>query len=174
MKIRILRYGASDSVNRLVEILKGEGHDVKKLMLGEASSYCGIASHLVVNWGSSDRAKIRSTVRILNDPAAVGIVSNKLRTFQTLSERGFTGRIPDWTQDIDEAKRWIREEFTPVYCRTILQGSQGNDIIVAEREDQLVPCRLYVKKLPVDREIRVHVFGGSVIDFSQKKVSKLK
>ena len=174
MKIRILRYGVSDSLNRLVDILKEYGHDVKKLLLGEDSTYRGHSSHLVINWGSSDRAKVIGGVPMLNDPAAVKIVSDKLKTFQTLTDSGFAGRIPDWTVSKEEAKRWITQEYCSVYCRTILRGSQGHGIVVASSVGNLVDAHLYVKGVPVDREVRVHVFKGKVIDFSQKKVSKSK
>jgi len=169
MKIRILRYGVSDSLNGLIDILRADGHDVKKLLLGELSNYCGVRGHLVINWGSSDRGKVRNTVKILNDPAAVRISSDKLKTFEHLTAQGFTGRIPDWTTNKDEAKRWITEEFVPVYCRTILRGSQGHGIVVANTTDEIAEASLYVKKLPVDREVRIHVFNREVIDFSQKK-----
>jgi len=169
MKIRILRYGVSDSLNRLVDILKEDGHDVKKLLLGEDSTYRGYSSHLVINWGSSDRAKVIRGVPMLNDPAAVKIVADKLKTFQTLTDSGFAGRIPDWTVSKEEAKRWITQEYCSVYCRTILRGSQGHGIVVASSVGDLVDAPLYVKGVPVDREVRIHVFKEEVIDFSQKK-----
>lgn len=169
MKIKILRHAASDSLNSLIALLKEDGHEVTKLLLGDNSNYYGNKNHLVINWGSSYRGKVRSTVPVLNAPEAVAIAANKLHTFNKLKDSGLSGYIPSYTTNIHEASLWITRDMDKVYCRTLLTSSQGNGIVIASTIDELVPCDLYVRDVPIDREIRVHVFDGGVIDFSQKR-----
>jgi glutathione synthase/RimK-type ligase-like ATP-grasp enzyme len=76
---------------------------------------------------------------------------------------------PEYTEDIEVAKNWIIEDGATVMCRTLLRASEGRGIVIADRVDQLVNCRLYTKYVPKKEEYRVHVFNGQVIDVQQKR-----
>lgn len=162
-KIRIMPYKASKGARRLADALKDDGFNVMRLKV-TGSAYRGFPSHLIINWGCSDRRTIREGIEMLNDPNAVKIAQNKTDTFAAL------GRVPtpDWTTDRDVAASWIQEGYK-VYCRTLTRAREGRGIVVATTEDQLVSAPLYTKGLEIAREVRVHVFNSEVIDFSQKK-----
>ncbi len=75
---------------------------------------------------------------------------------------------PEWTRERAVATTWITDG-TPVVCRTILRGSEGRGIVVAETTDQLVNAPLYTRYFKKKKEFRVHVFNGQVIDVQEKR-----
>lgn len=168
MKIRFLRAAASRGCTALVNSLRDRGHDVKKLLIS-GSRYRGYPSHLIINWGSSCYRNIRPTHTIINKPEAVSLASNKLETFRKLSEAGLSYATPKWTPSKERAKEYIEDEMETVYCRTLARGSQGRGIVIASTVDELVDASLYTCKVDVERELRIHVFRNSIIDFAQKK-----
>ncbi len=116
----------------------------------------------VVNWGSGGNANG------LNKPSAVSKAVNKVSTFTYLKSAGV--RTPDWTTNREEAKQWFREGAT-VMCRTKIYGHSGQGIIIRKPEDGLdIPSApLYTKFVDKDKEYRVHVFNGKVIDCRVKQ-----
>lgn len=112
----------------------------------------------VVNWGSGG-------YQGLNKPDAVSRAVNKVATLSWLKSAGV--RTPDWTTDPREAKQWLREGAT-VMCRTKLNGHSGQGIVVAKTILDLVDAPLYTKYVNKEKEYRVHVFNGKVIDARQK------
>lgn len=168
MKIRILRAAVSEGCNALTEKLKEAGHDVKKIRI-PTSSYRGYPTHLIINWGRSDRDNIREILPILNDPDAVKVACNKLSTLLVLDRDGLSGFIPKWTTDKREAMTFIQRDCTQVYCRGLLRASEGRGIVVANSVEDLIDAELYTAKVDNKREVRIHIFKGQVIDFSQKK-----
>lgn len=76
--------------------------------------------------------------------------------------------IPDFSVAVEEATNWIAQGGS-VVCRTLLRGSEGRGIVVAERADQIVQAPLYTKYFKKKREYRVHVFNGEVIDVQEKR-----
>lgn len=168
MKVKVLRASASGGASRLISALKRDGFNVQKLLI-RGSTYRGFPSHVVINWGSTDRRLIREGMSIVNEPEAVANATNKVSTLRILEENGHSLNIPKWTTSSITAGSWITDEYDKVYCRTLTRGSQGRGIVYAETVDELVPAPLYTAALDVKREIRVHVFQSSVIDFAQKK-----
>lgn len=174
MKIRFLRHAVSEGLDNLVQALRELGHDVKKLNI-EGSKYRGFPTHLLINWGSSDRRTIRETLPILNDPSKIHNASNKKNCLSILKEAGLGAFIVPFTTNKEEAQMWISQGFS-VYGRSILHGTQGEGIIIFNSENPgITDLPLYTKGVMVKREVRTHVFKGEVIDFSQKKrVGKAK
>lgn len=166
--IRVLRNSISEGCNALVDRLREEGIEVKKLLL-DGSTYRGSSSHIIINWGSNSRQNIGSHFRILNKPSAVRSASNKIDTFRILSSQGLGHYVPKWTTSRNEACLWIDMDLDEVYCRTLTRASQGRGIVVATQADEIPPSPLFTARIPVDREVRVHVWGDKVIDFAQKK-----
>lgn len=76
----------------------------------------------------------------------------------------------DFTTDRAVAAAWLPDSC--VVARTILRGSEGRGIVVAERSEELVPAPLYTKYFKKKHEYRVHVFNGEVIDVQQKRKRK--
>jgi glutathione synthase/RimK-type ligase-like ATP-grasp enzyme len=78
---------------------------------------------------------------------------------------------PDFTTDRDVAAGFIRDGHA-VVCRTLLRGSEGRGIVVAESVEELVPAPLYTKYVKKKKEFRVHVLNGQVIDVQEKRKRK--
>lgn len=131
---------------------------------------------LVINWGSSQPYGFKNVnnVKILNAPNAVGIVTNKLSFFQFLfgpeSQNPYNGihvKTVDWTDDPKVAQSWADNEFV-VFARTKLTGHSGQGIIIVDKKQEVPPAPLYTKYVFKEKEYRVHVVGGKVIDTQQK------
>lgn len=131
---------------------------------------------LIINWGSTARILLsRNSQRVLNPPLAVEVSSNKLRTFEVLTNE----KIPSiaWTTDQKKALEWL-DEGSSIVCRKVLRGSSGRGIEIVKWLDwkaqgkpkvKLPNAPLYTKYFPKNQEVRVHVGGDSVIHYSQKK-----
>jgi hypothetical protein len=168
-KIRFIRYGISDSLSLLCEGLAEKGYDVKKQKL-VGSQWRGFATHFIINWGLSHRGTVRDGLPILNDPSGVAIASSKTKTFLKLKEVGLYPYLPKFTTEIEEAVELLNREGLPIYCRLYDSSSQGRGIHIASEVNDIRAAPLYTQKLPsIERELRVHVFNGNVIDFAQKK-----
>lgn len=86
----------------------------------------------------------------------------QLRRFQNANVESV-----EFTTDRNVANRWLPD--SPVVCRTLLRGSEGRGIVVAETADQMVAAPLYTKYRKKRKEFRVHVFNGAVIDVQEKR-----
>lgn len=131
--------------------------------------------HIIINWGNSKlpnwwSTAIRRDVQVLNEPDSVKYASNKLSTFEILSECEVS--IPEFTTSKAKATEWLENDEGKVMCRKILNGHSGRGIVVAREVDQLVDAPLYTKYIKKSYEFRVHVFRGKVIDYVQKKKRK--
>lgn len=163
-RLRIISHGPSDSLNLLLESLRTvDGLDVKKLKRNN-STYRYREDDVLFNYGCSSRRNLSPTDSIFNKPESVAIASNKLETFHQLPDEVCV----EWTISAAIAKKFLRNG-AKVYCRTLLQSSQGNGIIVANSEEELVAAPLYTIGYPHLREVRVHVFAGEVIHWGIKK-----
>jgi glutathione synthase/RimK-type ligase-like ATP-grasp enzyme len=118
----------------------------------------------ILNWGASSAHFTHNNW--INKPSAVAIASNKLSTFQKLKALGLS--IPLFTSDRNEAEIW-QEEGHKVVCRHKLSAHSGQGIVVCRPEDTLPYAPLYTQYAKKDKEYRIHVFGGRVIDFSEKR-----
>lgn len=123
---------------------------------------------VVINWGyrgTVDNALLIPT--LVNSPPKVGVASSKLRTLNKLKDAGI--RIPEFTQDRDEAMSWLASG-KPVLARLVLNGSSGEGIIgpllVA---DDLPHAPLYVKYIKKSHEYRVHVIKDECLLLQKKK-----
>lgn len=156
----------SGSAKRLAEELTNRvGLRVRNLYNDERSKFVPRDGHRIICWGSS-RAPF-SGGRFFNGPDRIAAASNKLVTFQTL--RNFPNvRIPAFTENKEEAAKWIEEGAIAV-ARTQLSAHSGAGIVVCSRVEDLPDCRLYTKYIKKKKEFRVHVVGGNVIDVQQKK-----
>lgn len=161
MKLRVLPYkagskSARDLVNQLSPraIIKKQRTPVKG------------RRKVLLNWGHSNPAFSLMGVTVLNAPEAVARASNKLTAFRILAAAGV--RIPEFTNDINVAKGWIEDERI-VLCRTLLRANSGRGIHVAKTEADLISAPLYVKYIRKEKEYRLHVFKGQVIDLVEKR-----
>lgn len=129
---------------------------------------------MVLNWGSTVHPKWLEDSRFslkpifVNHGDTVKKAIDKLAFFQHLSR---IDGIPllKWTEDRSVALSWV-EKGRPAVCRTKLGASSGEGIVLARAAEQVVEAKLYTRHYPKTHEFRVHVFGGNVIDLTQKKL----
>jgi glutathione synthase/RimK-type ligase-like ATP-grasp enzyme len=93
---------------------------------------------------------------------------DKLTQFKKFHEAQVSA--PEYTTDRATAIKWLADG--PVVARTILRGSEGRGIVIAENEEQLVNAPLYTRYIKKKKEFRVHVFNGQVIDVQEKRKKK--
>jgi len=154
-RIRINAYKAgSRSASALAGALSA------RVLRHTGSTFRPRATDLIVNWGSS--APIQGPARVLNNPAAVAVASNKLRSFEAFRAAGVS--IPDFWTD----RAAIPADAYPIVCRTVLSGHSGAGIVIADTPEALVAAPLYVRYVPKQDEYRIHVFGGEVIAVQRK------
>jgi hypothetical protein len=132
-------------------------------------TYDARRNDVIINWGNSTPPHFKSHSLDLNKPEAIALACNKLKTFQALSNAGFTD-LPIWSDSrYDIYNLWAGYPDRNVYCRTSLTGHSGSGIVIASNSYELVDAPLYTIQTKHKHEYRVHVFKGEVIDVQQKK-----
>lgn len=152
---------ASEGAKQLAEAM-----GIKRLK-HEGSKYKGSDKKIVINWGSSSVPDEVKKSRILNPTNVVALCSNKLNFFKALSGKGVT--IPDWTDDYDQAIKWVTDGHV-VCARTVLSGHSATGLVLMDKDNpkSFVKAPLYTKYVPKKDEYRVHVVAGKVIDVQRK------
>lgn len=144
----------------------------------EGSKFKGSEDKLVINWGSSTMSEEASKCKVLNNPEAVALASNKLSFFNRIAEwndnAAFAGdliSIPHHVTDHRSALEYYDDGFSLV-CRTILNGHSGQGIVLIDpavnNRHEIPDCQLYVVYQPKKSEYRVHVLGDKVVDIQKK------
>ena len=136
---------------------------------------------VVINWGSGQQLfpSTNNMVYWINDPLAVRRAINK----EWAWDRWVTDGIPtvEYCRDIDTAWSWINDDER-LLVRTSLTGTQGRGIYVYSRDGtewssmfdfegagDVTFVKVFGRNPQHVTEYRVHVMGGQVIDFVQKK-----
>ena len=135
------------------------------------SKFRGGAEKTVINWGASHfrlrKMEIGGT-RVINDPSAVHTATNKIYALTRFSVVGVS--CPFWTTNKEIVRTKIHEGEGAVkfLARTIINGSEGRGIKVVDNFLDIPDAPLYVQYIKKEKEFRVHVIGGKVIDIQQK------
>ena len=162
MRLRILPYNMTSESARVI----ARGLGVLRVYPDDRSRFVPRRSDVVINWGCSRVPMWLGTCNhVLNHPLLVRLAVNKLTCMRTFKES--TIPSPDWTEERSVAESWITQG-NRVYCRTMLQGKGGEGIVIATSLDEIVDAKLYTKGVQNEKEYRVHVFDGRVIDYSKK------
>lgn len=121
---------------------------------------------IIVNWGSSKYDFYGQVPKsILNHHNMVAQASNKLTSFAKFKEADV--KTVEWTTDIKVAIEW-NEEYV-VVVRQKLTGHSGDGIIIVEKNSpDMIIAPLYTKYVFKEKEFRVHVVNGAVVDTQQK------
>jgi glutathione synthase/RimK-type ligase-like ATP-grasp enzyme len=119
----------------------------------ERSKFRASLNKVVINWGSSTLPPHVQGCTVKNEPHRVGVATDKLKFFDLLKGQV---NIPEYCTDIETAKKWVRDGYV-VVCRTVLRGSGGDGIVIAEDEKALVKAPLYTQYVKKKEEYRVHV-----------------
>ena len=119
-----------------------------------------ISVPVLVNWGCSEPpAREVQAGRVLNDPLAVQVASNKLAFFEAVGDRA---RTPEWITNRDLAVQW-RDAGITVVCRLLLRASGGDGIVICEPGGVDIPhAPLYTKYVPKSHEYRIHVVRNAI------------
>lgn len=121
----------------------------------------------VINWGCSQFERAIHYDNILNSPTGVSWAVNKLRAFNCLQGHS---SIPEFTESLEEAKKWLAEGLTIVERHKLI-GHSGEGVRVVEPGQELQQAPLYVKYIPKKHEYRIHVFRDKAF-FVQRKARK--
>jgi hypothetical protein len=129
---------------------------------------------MVLNWGSTVHPKWLEDSRFQLKPYFVNHADGIKKAIDKHAFFQYASRIDGvpllkWTGKRETALSWV-EKGRPVICRTKLNGSSGEGIVLAKTQGELVDAKLYTRYYPKTHEFRVHVFGGVVIDLTQKKL----
>jgi glutathione synthase/RimK-type ligase-like ATP-grasp enzyme len=123
----------------------------------------------VIKWGNATIFRKGGVNKhFFNIPGAVYLATNKLKAFKTLSGHS---PIPEFTESLVEASRWLAEGFTVVERHT-LTGHSGEGIRIVWEGVELQKAPLYVKYIKKAAEFRVHVAFDKVIHVQQKVARK--
>jgi hypothetical protein len=121
---------------------------------------------VVLNWGNARFPHWLPNGSWLNKPDHVVIASNKLSSFVVLQRANIP--IPEFTTNIQVAKEWSVGNHI-VLARTLLNSHSGRGIHICRPGEALISAPLYVKYIRKQKEFRVHVFNGTIIDGSEKR-----
>jgi glutathione synthase/RimK-type ligase-like ATP-grasp enzyme len=124
--------------------------------------------HTILNWGSS-QAPVFPVYSVINSFEAVSKAANKLTTLQLLAKAEVS--CPVFFTDRVKAATAADTDMHTVVARTTLFGHSGQGIVIVEPGEgsRLPYAPLYTLYFKKKREFRVHVFGGNIIDFQEKK-----
>ena len=105
---------------------------------------------------------------ILNDPNSVSKCVNKLETLKTLTK--FEIPTLEFFDNFQDVKQYMEDNPDyKVIVRHLLNSKKGKGIELITDVNDLPEAPLYTAFYDKTHEYRVHVFGGKVIDFVQKK-----
>lgn len=134
---------------------------------------------VLINWGakaiSMPGVQLNPGISVVNPAPAVSSMSNKVNFFVNVgADDELRNYIPPVARNIEDASLLFRRANDIVVCRTVIDGSSGEGIVLATNPDALVPAPLYTKYIPKRDEFRVHFtksFGGNINVFAlQRKV----
>jgi glutathione synthase/RimK-type ligase-like ATP-grasp enzyme len=132
--------------------------------------------HTLINWGCHQlHPHLAEAGTIINPPEIVKAASNKLSFFRQMSGVPmFAPRLPDWTEEADEAAQWVAQG-EEVLGRMKLTGKGGDGIIFGSEQEtfeDFLECKLFVKYKKKKEEYRVHFLKKDMLDIQQKLLRK--
>lgn len=126
-----------------------------RILHRDNSRFVQRATDVVINWGQTGMEGLNKKARN---------ACNKLLCLSTLDVANIN--VPEFTTDMETAKEWA--EDGAVCCRTSVESSGGEDIVIVLRPEDVVDAPLYTRYIKKKDEYRVHVFNGDVIDMQRK------
>lgn len=121
------------------------------------------ATDAVINWGVSNMAVLNTPM--LNKPQAVKSAADKLKAFTMFAESEVSA--VEWTFDQSVAQIWCDQEYV-IVVRNKLTGHSGDGIVIIDKCGEVPQAPLYTKYIFKEREFRVHVVCGKVVDTARK------
>lgn len=141
-------------------------------------TYVPKANDIILNWGCSTKPNWGDNLngaKVLNKWDKIAVGADKKRTFEALKPAGVS--IPEFSTNVADARSWVQGGGVAV-GRQILNGSEGNGIVICETLDQVNAAqgvKLWTKYFNASSEYRVFVVRNPqtgqaiVFDGVQKK-----
>src|SRR6056297_1525542 len=163
-RLRILPYAMNSLSSRAIS----KHFNIKRVYPNR--NYRPKDGDVVLNWGFRGVAPIlenaNNNFTLLNKPIAVDRASDKISTLRLLKQNNVAH--VDFFLHKDGAIKSC-EDGNIIYCRTITRGREGKGIVLARKPEEIVDAKLYTKYFENDKEYRIHVFKGNIIDEVHKK-----
>ena len=104
--------------------------------------------------------------KVINSAEAVQLCVDKLKTLR----RMWLHEVPalEFSDNRETAQAWL-DKGESVIVRHTVKGKQGKGVELVGPEQYLPAAPLYTKFYDKTHEFRVHIVGGKVIDYVQKK-----
>lgn len=170
MKSRFWVYSGDRPSNGARELASCEGF----LRLRDGRFHKVKKTDFIINWGSTVWPNpLQWPMGVLNTTVAIGRAANKLLTFQNFYEHEIS--CVSWTTDEYLALSWCLDGST-VVIRNKLTGHSGDGIFIIDKGKVATLADLqnfgkpplYTKYVFKEKEFRVNVVSGQVIDTQQK------
>lgn len=171
LRILVSRFGPSaprDLCDKMADLGTLQSHLHKTKFLPSPGD-------VVVNWGCIAWPESWSKscgANILNHPEKVKLSTNRIKSLPLLAAAGVN--VPEMTTKFEEAKQWLTKGHGVIArAQNRSFGGHGLSYVAPESPDSLPPnSALYTKYQPKKSEYRVHVFGGKIIQVSEKRRRK--
>lgn len=118
-------------------------------------------SDIIINWGSTE-LDVDLPERLYNNPTNILVASNKLLFFSKSADCDLY-KTPAYTTDPDAAIRW-----PTCVSRLLVNASGGRGIVLTSKGQPPPDAPLYVKYVKKNKEFRIHVAFGEIIDEQRK------
>lgn len=165
MRVRVKQYGRVSNSARLLARALG----VRRLLY-QNSRFRPRSTDLIINWGSRSRLEGETGERYINAPEAVAHAADKREAFARMEAHDVP--VVPWTTDVLEAERWREDSDVVVRHKVSGHSSDGLEIVKKDSLDALPRAPLYTRYMKKNIEYRIHVVGGKVIDWTQKRRNK--
>ena len=120
----------------------------------------------VINWGAGFGV-FGSKRKVFNKSSAIEHAIDKLTAYGLFKQAGVKRML--WTSAKSDAQRWL-DNGDVVYARNLSEGMDGAGIKVYEPGSKIVGSHLfYTQGFPTQREYRLNVAFGRVIDIVEKR-----
>lgn len=136
---------------------------INAVRVRDTGRYVKRAGDLVINWGNT---KIPSwgESNLNKESSVINSVDKKIALQKMKDAEVRTVPFTDNTQVVTE---WLNQGHT-VYARTLTRASEGRGIKVITKGMSIPYATLYTKGIESQNEYRIHVFRGTVIDYTKK------
>lgn len=121
---------------------------------------------VLINWGCTALGLAPVVFsKILNKPEKIYLAADKLKAFTMFAESEVSA--VEWTFDQSVAQIWCDQEYV-IVVRNKLTGHSGDGIVIIDKCGEVPQAPLYTKYIFKEREFRVHVVCGKVVDTARK------
>lgn len=140
-----------------------------KRVLHTGSTLKGSPALTIINWGASPKTFLDQLygAKIFNPPERIALCANKIRFFNHIASKAAGPRVPTWTRDMKEAKKWLVEGKC-VLARTLVEAFDGDGLVEMNKVLDFVEAPLYTVYVPKKLEYRIMMWREEVVHAYRK------